>query len=236
MSETTVVCLGDSITRGQVSVPYVDLLRSRFPEHRIVNAGVNYDLAYNALGRLEQVIAERPDVVTVLLGTNDANATLSERNRRMMTRTRKLPTRPTAQWFRENLEAIVTRLGAETGARIALLGLPVIGEELDSEPLRRAGEYSGIVREVAAAHDCAYLPLHERQVEYLRATGHRPGTRYRDGMLLSSTAATQHFVLRREFDAISAGRGLLLSTDTVHQNSTGARMIAELIAEFVEVG
>ena len=52
----------------------------RWPDFRFLNHGVNGDLAWNGLQRLDRVIAERPDFVTILIGTNDVNATLSERN------------------------------------------------------------------------------------------------------------------------------------------------------------
>lgn len=228
-----VVCVGDSITRGQVSVDYVELLRHRRPlqPYTFINRGVNYDLAYNVLNRLDQIIADQPDVVTVLVGTNDANATLAKSNRRIVTFLKRLPTKPTAQWYRDNLTAIVHRLQQRTNARIALLSLPVIGEDLDSTPIRRAGEYSAIVRDVATANNVAYLPLYERQTDYLRTHEDPPGTQYRPGLMLSSTASTQHFILRRSLDDVAADRGLHLTTDTIHQNSSGANLIADLIEE-----
>ncbi|HTI22887.1 MAG TPA: SGNH/GDSL hydrolase family protein [Kutzneria sp.] len=230
-----VVCVGDSITRGQVSVDYVDLLRER--RHTVpiefVNAGVNYDLAYSVRARLDHVMAERPDIVCVLVGTNDANATLGDSNRRLVTLLKRPPGRPTAQRFAEDLTAIARDLREQTNARVGLLSLPVIGEDLDSAPLRRATEYSAIVREVAAATKVDYLPLHERQLEYLRAQESRPRTHYRPGLGLSTRASIQHFLLHRTLDDIAARRGLSLTTDTVHQNSHGAALIADVITEFL---
>jgi lysophospholipase L1-like esterase len=228
-----VVCLGDSITRGQVSAHYVTMLEARTAGglFTFTNAGVNGDLAYNALQRLDSVIELRPDVVTVLIGTNDANASLTEKNIRMMTRMKNLPTRPTIDWYRENLTAIVRRLTKET--RVVLLSLPVLGEELGSESVRRSARYSAVVKEIAEAHDLTYLPLNERQTAHLRAAGHKPGLTFRDGRALSARAATQHFVLRRSLDSISRSRGLELTTDLIHQNTRGATIIADLIAEFL---
>ena len=238
MAPTTLqhaVCLGDSFTRGQVSADYIKMLEQRpvADRFRFTNAGVNGDLAYNALQRLDSVINLQPDTVTVLLGTNDANASLSEKNIRMMTRMKKLPKRPTIEWYRENLTAIVDRLAKETSARIALLSLPVLGEELGSEPVRRSADYSAVVNEIADTRAVTYLPLNERQVGYLTAGGFAPGIRFRDGRVLSAGAATQHFVLRRSFDSIARRRGLQLTTDLIHQNTRGATMIADLIEQFL---
>ena len=230
-----VVCLGDSLTSGQVSVDYVEMLATRhIGPVTFTNAGVNGDLAFNVLQRLDSVIDMQPDVVSVLIGTNDANASLSEKNVRMMTRMKKLPTRPTIEWYRENLTAIVDRLTSETSARVALLSLPVLGEELGSPSVQRSTEYSAVAKEIADARNVTYLGLHERQVAYLTAGRHTPGIRFRDGRLLSASAATQHFVLRRSFDSISRRRDLQLTTDFIHQNTRGATMIADLVADFLQ--
>lgn len=74
----------------------------------------------------------------------------------------------------------------------------------------------------------AYLPLYERMTAFLADSGKRPRTMFRPGMGLASTAAMQHFLLRRGFDAISRSRGLQLTTDTIHLNSRGAAIIADL--------
>ena len=168
-----VVCVGDSLTRGQVSVDYVKMLASRDIGGSVsfTHAGVNGDLAFNVLQRLDSVIDLQPDAVSVLIGTNDTNASLSEKNIRMMTRMKKLPKRPTIEWYRENLTAIVDRLAKESSARIALLSLPVLGEELGSEPVRRSADYSAVVKEIADTRGVTYLPLNERQVGHLTAGG-----------------------------------------------------------------
>jgi len=234
--ERHVVCLGDSLTRGQVSANYVDMLAARDigGPVKFTNAGINGDLAFNVLQRLDSVIELQPDAVSVLIGTNDANASLSEKNTRMMTRMKDLPTRPTIEWYRENLSAIVGRLAAETSAQIALVSLPVLGEELGSPSVQRSADYSAVVKEIADAWNVAYLPLHERQLAYLTAGGHTPGIRFRDGRRLSATAATQHFLLRRSFDGISRSRRLQFTTDFIHQNTRGATLIADLIADFLK--
>ena len=69
----TVICLGDSITRGQVSASYVDILNEKLGKNgfEFINGGVNNDLAYNVLQRLDDFIDLKPQFVTLLVGTND---------------------------------------------------------------------------------------------------------------------------------------------------------------------
>ncbi|MFE0424565.1 SGNH/GDSL hydrolase family protein, partial [Streptomyces sp. NPDC058953] len=77
---TRVACLGDSLTRGQLSVDYLDLLERRHPpgDVRLARFGANGDFAYNLSRRLDAVVADPPDVITVLIGTNDARASLAD--------------------------------------------------------------------------------------------------------------------------------------------------------------
>ena len=226
------ICLGDSITRAQVSADYVAMLQARLPAATVINAGVNYEPSSETLKRLDDVIGQDPDVVTVLIGTNDANSTLSEKLAKGLRKRWKLTQEPSAEDYAANLMTIAKRLQDETMARVALLSLPVIGEDLDSVPVRRAAEYSAIVREVAADRGVTYLPLNEQMTAYLEERGTTPGTHYRAEGRLAQTAAMQHFLLGRSLDAISRSRGLQLTTDTVHLNGRGATMIADLIEPF----
>jgi lysophospholipase L1-like esterase len=155
------VCLGDSITRGKVSVDYVRMLNHRTVGRTttFVNGGVNGDLAINLLARLDAVITLQPAAVTVLIGTNDARAQLSDANARTLIRKKKLTTRPTIQAYTEHLDAIVERLLTETCATVALLSIPVLGQQLNSASVRCSIEFSAIIKQVARTHGVIYLPL-----------------------------------------------------------------------------
>ncbi|MGW4052193.1 SGNH/GDSL hydrolase family protein [Streptomyces sp. NPDC004779] len=228
---TRVACLGDSLTRAQFSVDYLDLLERRRPpgDLRLARFGVNGDFAHNLLQRLDAVVTDPPDVITVLIGTNDARASLAGYPVEQAMKRKRLPDRPSAGWFQQCLGAVVARLKTETDATVALLSLPVLGQQPDGPAALASRAYSRLIGEVAATDGVAYLPLHERQVEELRRAA-PPPTPYREatpaaviGVLL------QHAVLRRGLDTISRRRGLVLTTDHIHQNSRGASLIAEVV-------
>lgn len=226
-----IACLGDSLTRAQFSADYLDLLERGHPagDVRLARFGTNGDFAYNLLQRLDAVVTNPPDVITVLIGTNDARASLAGYPLDQAMKRKKLPARPSADWFRQCLEAVVARLRAETDATIGLLSLPVLGQQLDGAAAQASQAYSRIIADVAAAHEVAYLPLHERQVEELRQADPQPIS-YRDATPAAVIGVlVQHAVLRRSLDTISRRRGLVLTTDHIHQNSRGAALIAEVI-------
>lgn len=224
-------CLGDSITRGQLSVDYVDTLVRRHGAHalRVRRFGVNGDFAHNLLQRLDEVVATPADAITVLIGTNDARASLPGYPVERWMKRKQLPQRPTRTWFRDCLAATVARLQRETGAAIALLSLPALGQVPVAAPMRAAAEYSRTIEEVAPEAGVAYLPLHERQVEVLRREGGAP-VPYRELTPARYIGTRLHQrLLGRSLDSIARRRGLVLTTDHIHQNSRGAALIAEVV-------
>ncbi|WP_399887736.1 SGNH/GDSL hydrolase family protein [Streptomyces sp. BBFR51] len=228
---TRVACLGDSLTRAQLSVDYLDLLERRHPpgDMRIARFGANGDFAYNLSRRLDAVVADPPDVITVLIGTNDARASLADYPVERAMKRKQLPERPSAGWFQQCLGAVVERLRTETDATIGLVSLPVLGQELDGAAAQASLAYSRMIAEVATANEATYLPLHERQIEELRQAG-PPPIPYREPTPAAGVGVlVQHAVLRRSLDTISRRRGLVLTTDHIHQNSRGAALVAEVI-------
>jgi acyl-CoA thioesterase-1 len=106
-SGKTVICFGDSITKG-VGAPagrdYPSVL-SDLLEGKVINAGVSGDTTQKALMRLEEdVLAKEPYLVIVELGGNDF--------------LRKVPKRTTLK----NLEKIIIRI-QRSGAMVALVDI-----------------------------------------------------------------------------------------------------------------
>ncbi|MFF7604351.1 GDSL-type esterase/lipase family protein [Streptomyces parvulus] len=226
-----IACLGDSLTRAQLSVDYLALLERRHPpgDVRLARYGVNGDFAHNLLRRLDAVVADPPDVITVLIGTNDARASLAGYPVERAMKRRQLPERPSAGWFQQCLAAVVERLRTQTDATIALLSLPVLGQQPDGAAAQASQAYSRVIAEVATTNEVTYLPLHERQTEELRRAGAPPIPYQEPTPAASVSVLVRRAVLRRSLDTISRRRGLTLTTDHIHQNSRGAALVAEVI-------
>jgi lysophospholipase L1-like esterase len=213
-------------------VGYTGLLsRGRADALRVHSYGVNGDFAYNLLQRLDPVLAAPADVITVLIGTNDARASLAGYPVETVMKRKRLPTRPSASWFQDCLAAVVERLGAESDARLALLSLPALGQDLGGAAMQASGTYSEMIAGVAKAHGAVYLPLHERQTAELRRAA-APPIAFEDVTTAAFIGTSlQRLLLRRSLDSMARRRGLVLTTDQVHQNSRGAALIAEVIEE-----
>ena len=234
-NDKVVVCAGDSLTHGRVSYDYVADLR-RHPDldgYAVVNGGVNSELAWNLLNRIDDIVECNPDLVTILIGTNDANTTLSENNVRRMVKKMGLKRVPNKVWFRDNLEKICLALQERTGARIALLSLPPIGETAGDAPFQVAAEYSAVVREVAKKTGVTYLPLHEKMTGWLQQHPGQPVVSYYDWLKVMRRGFLSLAMGSKTLDEISAENGFELVTDFLHLNRRGGEMIRELILDFI---
>ena len=234
-NQKVVVCAGDSLTHGRVSHNYVDELDKRFGDDFLfVNAGVNSELTYNLLQRIDAVIALKPDYITILIGTNDALGTLGPQSAQRYVKKWNLPQVPDRQWFRRNLSQIVARLKRETRAKIALLSLPPITENSDHPGYIQARSYSQDIRTIAQAQQVAYLPLNE--ILTFAVEGETGGNKLvfkGPERTLMYKALLAHFLMGRHWDAISVQNGFTFLTDFIHMNKKGADIAADLIDDFV---
>jgi acyl-CoA thioesterase-1 len=213
-----VVCAGDSLTHASFSGDYVSVLRERLGDrgYVFVNAGVNGDTTSDLLRRLDTIIACRPSAVTLLIGTNDC---------------RSGPIEPA----RQALSEIIARLSRETQARLALLSIPPLGEDLGSSANERVEAYNALVRELAGAHAIDYLPLHER----LRASIERaalPPSALEFNAALVLSVALRRYLLGRGWDDIAHENGLAVLTDQLHTSQRAAASIADMIAQWLLAG
>ena len=230
---TVVVCAGDSTTRGRASGDWVGLLHEELGPrgYAVVNAGTDGSLSCSLLRDLDHVVAARPDVVTVMIGTNDVMATTSDEWRASYQR-QQPPETPTIETYRRWLAEIVGRLRQETSARVALLQVPPISEQVDSIFNERVDAFNEVVGEIAADHGVEVLPVNARLKELIAESSSAPEF---DGTAREvKSSLLQHFLLRRSWDRIAARAGRVALTDNIHLSDRAAHEIAALVRSFVE--
>jgi acyl-CoA thioesterase I len=237
MPVKTVVCLGDSLTCGLISANFVEMLALQFGnahcDFRFVNSGVNGDLAYNVLERLDEVVALDPDCVLLMIGTNDIIATLRRSNLWISRISKLLPCNPDFKWFRKNVETIVRRLKSETHAHIGLASPPILGECLDSTSNKRLRVYNTALQEIAACEGLTYLPVYEHIAGYLESNCQHAGKAHQSRLFMTAELTVRHIFLKESFISISQRKGFTIMTDGVHLNEKGAGLVAEVYASFL---
>lgn len=144
-----IVCFGDSLTAcGGEDGRFSDILQQRFPDHHFINRGVGGDTLLAARERFQQdVLDERPQVVLLELGANDWWQ----------------DERPWQAWAAD-LEYYVIRC-LEHNAFPIILG--VFGKYCTTDGQLtekivatddRAKAFQLCEEDIAARHQCAYLP------------------------------------------------------------------------------
>jgi lysophospholipase L1-like esterase len=226
------VCAGDSITHGNVSYDWVKDLSGQLPDYQVFNAGINSDLSYTVLNRLEEIIAVKPQHINILIGTNDIMAQarpLKKSDRYIKNGKIAWGEQPTIKSYEHNLKEIIRRLKLETTAQISLMSIPVIGEDLSHPIMKTVENYNEVVKNVAYTEGLTYLTLFENQKQFLqdnKAQSHIPFEKTASAII---SAAQLHILFAWSFDKITQKRHHLLTFDNLHFNSKGGGIIKDLL-------
>lgn len=232
IKKARIVFIGDSLTHGNISVNFIKMIAKKLgKKYDYINAGMNAELAYNVLLRLESIIACKPDFITILIGTNDASAELKDIKDKKSIEMLNLPRKPDNNWYIKNLEKIISELKEKTDAKIAICSIPIMGEETSSEAFKQSIDYSKTICEIANKHKINYLSINEKMIDYLKQNPSNP--KYPHEKRLVEEAVYKHFLFRKSFDKISEGYGFSLLVDHVHINTKGAKIVADLIIDFI---
>ncbi len=233
--KSVIVFAGDSLTHGQVGENYVNLVTECLDtnQYDIVNAGINSHLAWNLHQRLGEIIDCNPSIITILIGTNDANAAISKKEAKSYIKRMRLPQTPDLQWFAENLERIVTELQEGTDARIALISIPPLGEEKDHFAFSISSDYQQSIEKVAKKTGVTYLPFFEKIIEYLDQNPGHPTYSIKWARIGMLSACFKHYVLRRNWNSIGHASGFQLHIDYLHLNTRGAEILSDMITDYI---
>jgi acyl-CoA thioesterase-1 len=158
--ETVILAFGDSLTAGYglaateaFPARLEKKLRAEGHDVRVINGGLSGDTTTGGLSRLDWALADRPDLVIVELGANDALRGIAP------------------EVTRANLDAILDKLNA-AGVDVLLAGMrapPNLGDEY-------AAAFDGIFAELAEDHDVTLYPF------FLAGVAAVPALNQSDGM------------------------------------------------------
>jgi len=229
-----VVFLGDSLTRANISKSFIEEVKEQLgtKHYQFINAGINSELTYHLLSRLSQIKQLQPDFIIILIGTNDVNWEYYTRHHKRLWKRLRLPEEPTKESYKKNLLNIVQELKATTKAKIALCSLPVLGEQETHPAFNETINYSKIIEEIAKEEGLNYLPVNEEMISYLKNNPKQP--RYDYSKRLVERAIFRKFLLKQDLDKISEKYGFQLLTDQIHLNSKGAKIVANLVSNFIK--
>ncbi len=219
---------GDSLTEGLPGVPYVDILRKRFPTDELLNLGRAGD---SVVGTHERVLslngADRFDLAFVWTGVNDVLARISWAS----PITRRLLGEPWADSHEEFVEQYRELLVALSphAARIVAVAPLFIGEDL-ANPWNQV--LDTLAREIEAL--CADFD----RVEFLSLRPLMPdvGSGWCASPFIEKHGlgtVWEAIALRdpEDVDRVASERGLYYTVDGIHLNTRGAKAVAAAFEE-----
>ena len=237
-SKKRIVLVGDSITHGTVSHSYVKALKRKLGTEKFefINAGLNGDLTFNVLKRIDDIIRCEPDIVTVLIGTNDALGSYTVESRERYIKLKGAEANDefwTLERFKENITQIITQLKNEANATIGALSIPIIGEDLMDPVIEHSKAYSKVIKEVSTDLGVHYMPLNELMIEYLNVNPSTPKYKYSKNLGLMIKAIFVHYS-GRSWQNIAKKKGHQLLIEFVHLSTKGASFVSDLVEKFIE--
>lgn len=233
-SKPRIVCAGDSNTHGNMGYNWVNDLQKEKTDFQVVNAGINADLAISLQRRLDEIIELEPSYITILIGTNDVNASMSDKNfKRYVDNGKVKPTDViSVEGFERVLEQIVNDLKLKTKAKIALISLPLIGEDLLHEVNQTADRYSKLIFDTSKRLDVDFLDFRSLLKKNLTSSKDQPA--YENYFLLMQKSLVKYYYLRQSWDKISRNHGTELTHDLLHQNKKSATLLRSLVSDWID--
>jgi lysophospholipase L1-like esterase len=197
----TIVCFGDSITRGGRDGGYVGVMqqyiRAILPEQKIeiVNSGVDGDSTRNLLQRIDKdVWAHKPQLVTLLVGVNDIARRYQYHNN-----AGNSPRGVQLDEYIANVKSIISQ-AKEHNVKIILISPGLIIENIDHPGNERLTEYVSALEKLAKESNIQYVDVHKTYADLI-------------ALYRKETGATD----------------CLLTRDGTHPNQAGAKVIANCL-------
>jgi lysophospholipase L1-like esterase len=231
--QKVVICLGDSLTEGNVSFDYVGQLARRLEPwgYTVLNGGINGQLAWNVLQRVDRIVEAEPAYVVLMVGTNDARAEENAAAAADYVRKQDLPQMPDEAFFKESYAALLDSLEATGCLKLILLTIPMMGERA-GEPIDQVvGRFNEVVEKEAGRRGLPCLPLHAAIEQQVEAEPNEDRPAYAGSLVprRAIVAVLLHYVLGWSWDRISTHNGMTMLTDTVHLNDRAGELLVELV-------
>jgi lysophospholipase L1-like esterase len=154
-----IIFLGDSLTWGKYGGDFVAEVAARLPNHTIINEGQGGNTVLNLLNRLDDILAQEPDGVFVMVGGNDAISYTQPGTRRYYEQVQKVPNGiVTPEQFTAAYRDLLTRL--HLAHVLAWVGLAP--SEYNPEVAAAMRQYNELAAEVARSLNVPVLDLMAR--------------------------------------------------------------------------
>lgn len=228
-----IVFLGDSITHGRVSYDYVGSI-AKHPSLNnllIINEGINSRLTLQIMEQLEDLKELKPDIVFLLIGTNDLKATLSTDEYKRYASLWSLKEPVTEESFSNHLRTIIKTIKTDTNAKLIVFSPPILGEDPNSIPFQRSKRFAELTKNIVIQEKAIYKPLHETLSKGLEEAKLKTRKPYIQNTWDMYWTILRYYSTSASWNEIGDSNGYHYLTDAIHLNERGGKILEGMALE-----
>ena len=233
-----VVFAGNSITHGRVGYDWVRSLSLNDTSKIYLNAGMNGDLAWNVNQRIDEIIKCDPDLVFLLIGSNDAMGSLSKDAGEFYKKFKNLPLLPALGWYEKNYDQILQKLLKSTSAKIILITIPWVGEHEDSKIISIIKEHNKVIKKLSLKYELKILPFFDEMGKLIlskhqqnNSTEMIPVYTRKKNASLSVFGILKYYQLGFSWNEIGDKNNLSATFDFIHLNERSGILLEHLVQQ-----
>ena len=234
-NQRVIACIGDSLTHGNVGQSWVDYLRKEFPNDTFLNEGINGNTVWQVLQRLKPILDCKPDIVIIMIGTNDALGSFDKSSGLRYMRNNNLPEPPTFTKYNEHLDELIERLNEVP--QIGICTIPPVGENKDSLINNHVKTFNDSIKSTANQKNLEVIQVSELLWSDISDRTYNLMKEYDSNAipLLRRIfgGIFHHYLFKKSWNDIAKAKGQWILFDQIHLNERGAEIVFKLVKNFI---
>jgi len=234
-SGRVIACIGDSLTHGNIGDCWVENLRREFPEDTFLNEGINGDVVWQVQQRIKPILACKPDMVLLMIGSNDAMASFDKDSGKRYKRNNKLPEIPTFKSYQKLLPELIDSFSDLS--KIALCTIPPVGENKDSAINNHVKKYNKFIELTAKNKNITLLPVSKLLWDDLSIRTYPFKSDYDPNpnpiIRRIYGGLVHHYIFKKSWDDVANSRGQWLLFDQIHLGERGAKIVFNIAKKYI---
>jgi lysophospholipase L1-like esterase len=230
-----IACIGDSLTHGNIGDCWVESLRDEYPEDTFLNEGINGDVVWQVQQRIEPILACKPDIVILMIGSNDAMASFNKHSGERYKHNNNLPEVPTFESYQRLLPELLDSLSDIPN--IALCTIPPVGENPDSDINQHVKMFNDFIELTASNKNISLIPVSSFLWDDLSSRTYQLRKDY-DPKVFPIIKRIyggmfHHYIFKKTWNDVAKSKGQWILFDQIHLNERGAQLVLNLVKKYI---
>ena len=234
-NQRIIACIGDSLTHGNIGQSWVDYLRQEFPNDVFLNEGINGNTAWQVIQRLDPILQCKPDLIILMIGTNDALGSFDINSGLRYKKNNELPEVTTFKKYKKHFNELIEKIGLQS--KVAICTLPPIGENVNSEVNKHVNLFNDFIKLIANQKKLSLLPVSDALWSDIQSRTYPSKLEYNPKVIPLFRrifgGIFHHYIFKKSWNDISSAKGQWILFDKIHLNERGAEIVYKLVKDFI---